>query len=153
MLAPHAWPGLRRIVRVESATLLTAVRSHWGIENSLHWVLDVQFGEDHSRMRSRRGVENMALLRHLTLNLLAQDGDTEGSVKGKRERAAWQPDSIGYPVDGHRAARPRQTFPQVGPHRDCVDLVRHSRSAVDQTPTRCRASRSRAGSRAPRTRR
>lgn len=56
--------------------------------------VDVQFGEDRSRLRSRRGAENMALLRRLALRLLAQDGDTAGGVKGKRERAAWDPDYL-----------------------------------------------------------
>ncbi len=50
-----------------------AIRAHWGIENQLHWVLDVTFGEDASRIRSGYGPENMALLRRMALGLLNQE--------------------------------------------------------------------------------
>jgi predicted transposase YbfD/YdcC len=64
------------------------VRSHWGIENGLHWILDVSFDEDHCRMRTDHSAENMALLRRLALSLLKQHGG-KGSVRGKRKRSGW----------------------------------------------------------------
>jgi predicted transposase YbfD/YdcC len=64
------------------------VRGHWGIENGLHWVLDVSFDEDRSRMRTDHSAENMALLRRLALSLLKQHRG-KGSVRGKRKRSGW----------------------------------------------------------------
>ena len=65
-----------------------AARAHWGIENGLHWVLDVEFKEDQSRLRRGHGARNMALVRHLALNLIrAIPGKT--SIKGKRKLATW----------------------------------------------------------------
>jgi predicted transposase YbfD/YdcC len=64
------------------------VRGHWGIENGLHWILDVSFDEDHCRMRTDHSAENMALLRRLALSLLKQHGG-QGSVRGKRKRSGW----------------------------------------------------------------
>ena len=56
----------------DAATLLAAARSHWSIENSLHWVLDMAFDEDHSRVRTGHADQNLAVMRHLALNLLKQ---------------------------------------------------------------------------------
>jgi predicted transposase YbfD/YdcC len=64
------------------------VRGHWGIENGLHWILDVSFDEDRCRMRTDHSAENMALLRRLALSLLKQHGG-KGSVRGKRKRSGW----------------------------------------------------------------
>ena len=64
------------------------VRGHWGIENGLHWILDVSFDEDGCRMRTDHSAENMALLRRLALSLLKQHGG-KGSVRGKRKRSGW----------------------------------------------------------------
>jgi predicted transposase YbfD/YdcC len=65
-----------------------AVRSHWGIENSLHWVLDVTFAEDNSRIRKDNAPQNLALLRHLAINLLRQEKTVNSSLAQKRYRAA-----------------------------------------------------------------
>jgi predicted transposase YbfD/YdcC len=64
------------------------VRSHWGIENGLHWVLDVSFDEDQCRMRTDHSPENMALLRRLALCLLKRHG-RQGSIRGKRLQSGW----------------------------------------------------------------
>jgi predicted transposase YbfD/YdcC len=66
---------------------LAATRSHWAVENSLHWVLDVTFREDDARIRKDNGPQNFAVLRHIALNLLKQD-PSKGSLKQKRYRAA-----------------------------------------------------------------
>lgn len=66
--------------------LLNAKRSHWTVENSLHWVLDVDFGEDNMRMRSGFAAENMNILRHLSLNLLKSEKSYKASINLKRKR-------------------------------------------------------------------
>ncbi len=65
-----------------------AVRSHWGIENSVHWVLDIAFREDESRIRKGSAPENFAAIRHIALNLLRNNKTFKGSVKTKRLNAA-----------------------------------------------------------------
>src|SRR5687768_4593725 len=69
--------------------LAAAVRQHWGIENGLHWVLDVAFNEDRMRQRDRNGVENLALLNRLAVSLLRQDKTVKAGVKCKRKTAGW----------------------------------------------------------------
>nr|CAA9281401.1 Mobile element protein [uncultured Armatimonadetes bacterium] len=71
-----------------------AVRSHWGIENRVHWILDVAFREDDSRVRVGDGAENLAVLRHFALNLLRQERTAKGSVATKRFRAALDEDYL-----------------------------------------------------------
>lgn len=72
-----------------SATLLLkASRQHWGIENSLHWTLDVTFREDESRIRTEASPENYAIFRHIALNILRKDTSVEASIKRKRHMAA-----------------------------------------------------------------
>ena len=112
-----AWRGLSSIVAVEcercvgkkvsvevryfisslvgsAKKVLHAVRAHWGIENRLHWVLDVQFGEDDSRIRKDNAAENMAMVRHLSLNLLRQDTSAKEGIKTRRSRAGWDNDYL-----------------------------------------------------------
>jgi predicted transposase YbfD/YdcC len=67
-----------------------AVRSHWGIENRVHWVLDVTFGEDLSRLRVGNGAHNMAVVRHFALNLVRQAKDKR-AIKRRRKVASWNP--------------------------------------------------------------
>ena len=108
----YLWKGLRTVIMVErerdlddkitmetsyyissmencTEKLTEAVRSHWGIENSLHWVLDIAFREDECRIRKENAPENMAVLRHIALNLLKNEGSKRRSIKTKRLKAGW----------------------------------------------------------------
>lgn len=76
-----------------AATILEATRHHWTIENSFHWVLDVTFGEDLSRIRNGESAENMAVLRTIALNLLKKDS-SKSSLRQKRFRAAMDNDFL-----------------------------------------------------------
>jgi len=76
----------------QAARLMNAIRAHWGIENSLHWVLDVAFGEDDCRVRRDHAPHNLATLRKLTLNLLRQDTKTKCGIKGRRKMSGWNED-------------------------------------------------------------
>lgn len=110
-LAEHAWPGLAAVGKVARSreskgkisqdtayyllsTPLSAarfgevVRAHWGIENGLHWVLDVTMNEDQNRNRKGFGPQNLALLRRWALNACKLEG-SRGSIKGKLKRAGW----------------------------------------------------------------
>jgi predicted transposase YbfD/YdcC len=66
-----------------------AVRSHWGVKNQLHWVLDVQMREDESRARTGYASENLAILRRLVLNLLKKEQTKKRGIKGKQKNAGW----------------------------------------------------------------
>jgi predicted transposase YbfD/YdcC len=106
------WEGLRSVVFIESERFIgealsvetryylsslpndakvlnEAVRSHWGVENSLHWVLDMTFHEDRSRIKKENAPENFGLLRRLALCLLKKETTSKRSIKGKRLQAAW----------------------------------------------------------------
>jgi predicted transposase YbfD/YdcC len=76
-------------LRPNAARAANAVREHWGVENSLHWVLDVAFHEDDSRVRVGNAPENLALVRKITHNLLQQEKTLKRGVKTKRLRAGW----------------------------------------------------------------
>jgi len=69
------------------------IRGHWAIENSLHWVLDVTFGEDQSRLRTGHGARNMAVVRHFAINLVRTAKDKR-TIKLRRKRAGWDPDFL-----------------------------------------------------------
>ena len=103
----HDWPGVKALVMVEavrdvdgvasaerryyiSSRLADAehmgavVRGHWGVENGLHWSLDVAFGEDQARMREGNSAENFSILRRIALNLIRQDKTVKAGVKNRR---------------------------------------------------------------------
>lgn len=118
------WAGLKCVVMVErtrtvgdSRSLETAyyltsevsdakrmgeiIRSHWSIENNLHWVLDVVFREDLSRVRSRGGAANLTAIRKLALSLLMLEQSEPGtSIARKRKIASWEPDYAFLVLDG-----------------------------------------------------
>ena len=70
------------------------VRSHWGVENNVHWHLDVTFGEDQSKIRAGYGAENFSLMRKAALNLLKADQSLKCGIENKRKMAGWNPDYL-----------------------------------------------------------
>ena len=78
----------------DAERLLAATRGRWSVENSLHWVLDVSFREDDCRVRDGNAPENLAVIRHMALNLLKQDRTIKASVRGKLKRAGWDNDYL-----------------------------------------------------------
>ena len=71
-----------------------SIRKHWGIENSLHWLLDMAFREDESRIRKENSAENMNIIRHMALNLLKQEKTAKVGIKSKRLKCAWDHDYL-----------------------------------------------------------
>jgi predicted transposase YbfD/YdcC len=88
----------------DPAVLVQAIRRHWRIENALHWVLDVTFREDDSRVRERTAARNLALLRKIALNLVAKDRGSRASLRGRRKKAAWNDDYMLQLIVGHAHA-------------------------------------------------
>jgi predicted transposase YbfD/YdcC len=76
----------------DAARLNQAIRNHWGIENKLHWALDVSFGEDLDRKRAGNAAQNFSILNRIALNLLRQDKTCKLGIKGKRLQAGWDND-------------------------------------------------------------
>jgi len=70
------------------------VRSHWGIENNLHWVLDYAFDEDNQRARKGNSAANMAVIRHIALNLIKADKTSKIGIKNRRLKAGWDNDYL-----------------------------------------------------------
>lgn len=76
-------------IQSDAQLFAQAVRSHWGIENQLHWVLDVSFQEDMVKGCEGNSAENLAVVRHLAVNLLTHENTTKGGVRAKRKKAGW----------------------------------------------------------------
>ncbi len=76
-------------IAAKAQNFARAVRGHWAVENSLHWCLDVCFGEDQSRVRQGFASENLAVLRHMTLNILKAEHSKKRGIKGKQKNAGW----------------------------------------------------------------
>jgi len=112
----HNWPGLKAVVMVESsreingkieretryyvtslvmmaALLGPIVRSHWAIENSLHWVMDMVFRDDESRVRTNHAPANFTTIKHMALNLLRRPAGKQ-SLRGRRKAASWDDDFL-----------------------------------------------------------
>lgn len=109
---PH-WKGLKSIIAVtairelkgkvetetryfissldgsDPARLGKAIRAHWSVENNLHWVLDVAFDEDRNRTRTGNSAANLAIIRHIALNLIKRDSSSKVGIKTKRAKAGW----------------------------------------------------------------
>lgn len=81
-------------LKADADKILGATRTHWSIENCLHWTLDVAFDEDHCRVRVGDGAQNLALLRHFALSLLKQDASIKAGIKAKRKVAGWDADYL-----------------------------------------------------------
>ncbi len=79
--------------KIDAETLGWVVRSHWGIENHLHWTLDVVFHDDLARLRSGNSPANMAIIKHTAMNLLTQAKPIT-SLKNRRKKAGWNPDYL-----------------------------------------------------------
>lgn len=77
-----------------ATTIAKSVREHWGIENGLHWCLDVAFREDQCRVRKDHAPENFGILRHMATNLLKQEKSLKGGMQTKRLKAAWDHDYL-----------------------------------------------------------
>ena len=111
------WAGLKTIGMVESRRIIgekenvekryylcslgadakefaEAVRGHWAVENSLHWVLDVSFREDECRVRLGHAAKNFSLMRKMALMMLKKDTSSKSSIKGKRQEAGWNHDFL-----------------------------------------------------------
>ena len=71
-----------------------AVRQHWGVENKLHWVLDVSFAEDASRIRKDKGAQTFSVLRHIAVHLLRRESQHKRGIKARRKRAGGDRDYL-----------------------------------------------------------
>ena len=116
---PQKWEKLTSIIKIESTRIIkstgkqekeirlyisslppnakkisSGVRSHWGVENSLHWILDVSFGEDRSMKHNHNAIENFSIINRIALNLIKNDKTKKRSVKGKRLDAGWDNDYL-----------------------------------------------------------
>lgn len=85
---------------VDPAESLRAIRSHWGIENKLHWILDVQFGEDGSRVRNADAAQNLNVMRKVAVDLPRGDRTTRHTFKRKRRIMMWKDEMLQHIIVG-----------------------------------------------------
>jgi len=85
--------------KLSATAFAEVVRAHWGVENRLHWTLDVIFDEDQCRLRTGHGPENMAIVRHMALNML-QPPKSKTSLKVRRKKAGWNAEYLGNILRG-----------------------------------------------------
>ena len=109
----HHWPGLKSLVRVQSIRVVgeqrseefryyissrkaqaDIIRAHWGVENQLHWILDVALHEDDNKIASRNGAENFALLRRTALTLLSRYKGSKRGIRAKQKIACWSQQAL-----------------------------------------------------------
>ncbi len=120
------WPGLKSVLAIETirsingragtqaeiryflasyeddpAKMADAIRAHWTIENSLHWVLDVTFREDECRVRDRTAAQNFAMLRKIAINLIKRHSTARTSLKARRKQAAWDNKYMAQVITGN----------------------------------------------------
>lgn len=111
------WKGLQSLVKIETLIekngksyletryyisslkpnaekIASAIREHWGVENELHWCLDVGFNEDHCRVRKGNSAQNLAIIRHYALNMLKKENTSKVGIKTKRNKAGWSNDYL-----------------------------------------------------------
>jgi len=123
-LGLEKWPGLKSITLVESIRDMNGkstveyryylsslradaeyigkvIRGHWGIENSLHWVLDVVFNEDKARNRKDHSAANMTIIRHMAVNLVKKDKSSKASIRGRRLKAGWDDNYLLKIISAH----------------------------------------------------
>ena len=113
----HQWPGLKTVIEIDSirelkdhctrekryyisslkkdaSSIAHIVRSHWSIENSLHWILDVSFNDDASRIRNGNAPQNIGIIKHAALNMLQRNKQKRESIKGLRKAAGWNDERL-----------------------------------------------------------
>jgi predicted transposase YbfD/YdcC len=111
-MEPQSWDSLKSIAQIKATVIKNgietqeyryyisslsgnakqmnrAIRKHWAIENSLHWVLDVTFNEDQCRVRTGNGAENLSIMRRVALNAIKNDKTSKASLKVRRKQAGW----------------------------------------------------------------
>lgn len=129
----HDWVGLKSIMAITSKRevgdkvteetryfisslntenpekLARSVREHWAVENNLHWVLDISFDEDNNRARKGNSAANLAIIRHIALNLIKKDDTSQVGVKTKRLKAGWDNQYL-LKVINQRFSRPKKSI-------------------------------------------
>ena len=108
----------------DAAGMLSIIRTHWVVENDLHWSLDVAFREDDSRVRQDQAQQNMAMMRRLALSLLKPDTQTKAGIAARRKKAGWDHDSLLARLMRHSRTRlPHTPMPMNSSTQDAIPLA------------------------------